>query len=70
MPRVTYMTGVAPATFARDVPAPRVAGDEAWADALARLARSHRARLAQPDPSRPWLSTVTIGPDTKDGRRP
>ena len=29
--------------------------DEMWADTLAELVRSHRARLAAPDPSRPWL---------------
>jgi len=43
--------------------------DAAWADALAGLARTHRARLAAPDPSRPWL-TPTVGPDAIDGRRP
>lgn len=27
-----------------------------WADTLARLVRSHQARLRAADPSRPWLS--------------
>jgi hypothetical protein len=29
---------------------------EDWADAIAGLVRSHRARLTAADPSRPWLS--------------
>ena len=59
MPRVTSMT------HAGFVPGPTIVGpdragpDDAWADTLARLARAHRARLAAPDPSRPWLSTAT-----------
>ena len=44
----------------------RVAGtrgpDDAWADALAGLVRSHRDRLVAPDPSRPWLA-VPSRPD-------
>ena len=56
MPRVTYMTGAVPAALPRRVLVDRPAGDDAWADAVARLARSHRVRLAAPDPSRPWLS--------------
>jgi hypothetical protein len=30
--------------------------DAMWADTLAELVRSHRARLAATDPSRPWLN--------------
>jgi hypothetical protein len=30
--------------------------DAMWADTLAELVRSHRARLAATDPSRPWLT--------------
>jgi hypothetical protein len=30
--------------------------DGMWADTLAELVRSHRARLAATDPSRPWLT--------------
>ena len=56
MPRVTYMTGAVPAALPRRVLVAQPAGDDAWADAVARLARSHRMRLAAPDPSRPWLS--------------
>lgn len=57
MPRVTYMTGVVPTTLPRtgsvaDAPA---TGEAAWAEAVAKLARRHRARLAEPDPTRPWL---------------
>jgi hypothetical protein len=35
-----------------------------WADTLTRLVRSHRARLAAPDPSRSWLEART--PPTAD----
>jgi hypothetical protein len=35
--------------------------DAMWADTLGELVRSHRARLAAPDPSRPWLDGPTRG---------
>ena len=34
-----------------------------WADTLAMLARSHQARLAAPDPSRPWSSLRPPNPE-------
>jgi hypothetical protein len=34
-----------------------------WPDTLAGLVRSHRARLAAPDPSRPWLRAAPPVPD-------
>jgi len=53
--RVVRGHRVAASPVAREVEAPPW---EAWADTLALLVRSHRARLAAPDPSRPW-STLT-----------
>ena len=62
MPRVTYMTHAGFVPDPRIVAPDRAGPEDAWADTLARLARSHRARLAAPDPSRPWLSTATQRP--------
>lgn len=69
MPRVNAMTQ------ARFVPGPKIATpdpvgpDDAWAETLARLARSHRARLSASDPSRPWLSTARRPPPQDQERQ-
>ena len=67
--RATTMTGAAVPRRAAPVdrPAPVADRDEAWAEAVARLVRSHQARLAAPDPSRPWLAVVDREPGTSDG---
>ena len=40
-----------------------------WADTLTRLVRSHRARLAAPDPSRSWLGSGAPSPVDQRDRR-
>jgi hypothetical protein len=42
-------------------PRPALSVTERWADTLAGLARTHRARLAATDPSRPWLDGEASG---------
>jgi len=54
---------VAGSTTERTVAALCSPTKRAWPDTLAILARAHRARLAMPDPSRPWLA-----PDGVDRR--
>jgi hypothetical protein len=50
------------ASIATTTPRPALSVTDRWADTLAGLAQSHRARLRAADPSRPWLNDDAASP--------